>query len=643
MKSPRYLAFVIVSLLASTLLALCPSTAIYAQDPSTSTATGQRFLARDNDGTFVLDLTTGTRFPLANFSRAVQAADWSPDGTKIAAVAWRYDEQWNFFTDVLLFDQAGNFLQACSDSPGCGPLTHAWESAIRWSPDGSKLVIAIGSNDDKSGELVVIDADFQHDKLLVRMNSSIEDPSWSPDGKSLIFMNQTYPTWDSEKDKQGIYTINADGNSPARLLVDNTTYANSVNAVHASFSPAGDKLAVVEPVAPPHPGPSDIFIRDADGSNPRRLTFNGGRMPQWSPDGSRIAFVTYLSNTGTDPTGLYIVNVDGSNLTKLNSYRGGVFYFGMRAWKPAWSPDGTKLALGLISHGLPLSFIDVTGANPVTLAGLDFGADRPWQPQANVLSNPGFEVGPIYWRFNTNGQAAFSTASPGFGSPTAGRVAVTQRTSTIQLFQTGVRLEPNTRYRLRFQAYSNSGRDFSVYLHNHTTIVDYGLKNYKVNLTKSWKQFTITFKTKNITEPVADGRLRFWFGPYARAGDVYWIDNVVLEKVPTTVVAAASAATGSVTGQVDAGLPAGQPATLTLVDLESAGTAFHATATTDASGSFRFDGVPHGEYELRLTAPAEAAAQEAVQLSVSEEENESILFAPAATEPALFLPVITQE
>jgi Tol biopolymer transport system component len=623
----RSIVFVVVSLLASALLALSPHAPSYAQTSPPVTTTSGRFLAYDNSGVFVLDLATGTRFPLGGLSSFARAADWSPDGSKIVVVDWGYDSE---FIDLVLFDQAGNLLQRCSDDPACGPLLWDYSMEIRWSPDGSKIAITGGDEDCFGGTLAVIDADFQNYDSLSRL-SCISNPNWSLDSKQLIFENFVQEPDSTEA--EGVYKVKADGSSPAQLLVE--------NGHNVRLSPAGDRMLLTESVPPAHSGARDLFIRDADGSNPRRLTFNGAiRSAEWSPDGSRIAFVGF-DDTPVYPDyyDLYLINPDGSNLVNLADHPGSALA------APVWSPDGTRLAYSFTAfsappYSLPVHIIDVNGANLTILADMSAGADYPWQPQANVLSNPGFEVGPIYWRFNTNGQAAFSTASPGFGSPTAGRVAVTQRTSTIQLFQTGVRLEPNTRYRLRFQAYSNSGRDFSVYLHNHTTIVDYGLKNYKVNLTKSWKQFTITFKTKNITEPVGDGRLRFWFGPYARAGDVYWIDNVVLEKAPVT--AAASGATGSVTGQVDAALTGGQPATLTLVDLESEGAAFQATATTDASGGFRFDGVPHGEYELRLTAPAEAAAQEAIQLSVSEEENESILFAPLAPEPALFLPVIRQ-
>ncbi len=41
----------------------------------------------------------------------------------------------------------------------------------------------------------------------------------------------------------------------------------------------------------------------------------------------------------------------------------------------------------------------------------------------------------------------------------------------------------------------------------------------------------VEFASKNISEAVTDGRLRFWFAPYATAGDKYFIDDVELVEI----------------------------------------------------------------------------------------------------------------
>ena len=62
----------------------------------------------------------------------------------------------------------------------------------------------------------------------------------------------------------------------------------------------------------------DIFIVRSDGSGLRQLTSNvrQNTKPAWSPDGTRIAFV---SNRNQNPDGIFVVNADGSNPTMLTN------------------------------------------------------------------------------------------------------------------------------------------------------------------------------------------------------------------------------------------------------------------------------------------------------------------------------------
>jgi hypothetical protein len=71
----------------------------------------------------------------------------------------------------------------------------------------------------------------------------------------------------------------------------------------------------------------------------------------------------------------------------------------------------------------------------------------------------------------------------------------------------------------------------SLHRHNHDgTYTNYGLRSYRVDLQPYWKYFTTTFTTPNLSN-MNDGRLRFWFAPFAKAGAVYQIDHVVLRPV----------------------------------------------------------------------------------------------------------------
>ncbi|KPQ42516.1 MAG: Carbohydrate binding domain protein, partial [Candidatus Methanoperedens nitroreducens] len=94
----------------------------------------------------------------------------------------------------------------------------------------------------------------------------------------------------------------------------------------------------------------------------------------------------------------------------------------------------------------------------------------------NLIINPGFESGTASWLFYTNGVGTFSPSPPGYGgSSNAAKLAFISIGTNMQLYQTGVNLEPNTRYRLSFAAYSTKGHDLKVNLsstlhHLQTTV-----------------------------------------------------------------------------------------------------------------------------------------------------------------------------
>jgi Tol biopolymer transport system component len=124
----------------------------------------------------------------------------------------------------------------------------------------------------------------------------------------------------------------------------------------------------------------EIYVMDADGSDPRRLTFNDAHdhMLSWSPDGTRIAFAS-------DRDGNYEIYVmavpDGSDADGSNPQR--LTDNDADEWFPSWSPDGAQLLFNSKRDGgdLDVYIMDADGTNVRRLTdspGQDFNA--VWQP-----------------------------------------------------------------------------------------------------------------------------------------------------------------------------------------------------------------------------------------------------------------------
>ncbi len=175
----------------------------------------------------------------------------------------------------------------------------------------------------------------------------------------------------------------------------------------------------------------------------------------------------------------------------------------------------------------------------------------------NVLRNGGFEDGIDPWRFFTSGRGDFTTSEQAAECRGAALVEIDESGRNVQLYQRNLDLDANTTYRLSFIAYSSTGSDMGVYVHNHDAPYEnYGLRINQLNLMTDWQRFTVEFTTGNFSGTADNARLRFWLAPFAHSGDLYYIDDVRLEKMDGTESALA-AVTAQIVTATSAGLLVG--------------------------------------------------------------------------------------
>jgi hypothetical protein len=198
--------------------------------------------------------------------------------------------------------------------------------------------------------------------------------SWSPDGSRLAF---------TDADRVGgtqIFLINADGTHKTQL----THFPLGQAASQPSWSPDGTRIAFTVG--------QNIDVIGTDGSGFAVLDTEKQRPfdPAWSSDGSRIAYVLFAPtpqpSREPDEYQLWLMNADGSHRTKVFVNPGCC----ISAWGgPAWSPDGTRIALvalpamppsGSGDGGFIVWVMNADGSDAQTVPGFVIG-DRPaWQP-----------------------------------------------------------------------------------------------------------------------------------------------------------------------------------------------------------------------------------------------------------------------
>lgn len=270
-------------------------------------------------------------------------------------------------TEVLAFARlaAGRTTLVLADDDGRERTVSFGETkpvgAIQWSPDGTRLAIAIGGGLEGSTTVILDVATGSITDLGLPAYPLLNHtPMWSPTGDYLAI--ETH---------DGTAVLTPTGERIATLPGGINTF---------DWSPAGDELAFF--LGLDSLGDAGFRLIDLDGN---RRTVGGDSealtVPRWSPDGRYIASFNRLP---------YLIEIATDELTPLAHDQ---------FWAVSdlvWSPDGTAMAVyGATSDSVYVARLDVatgvaTSVWPTYAGTLSWAPDSRWV--ALVVPDSGYRA-----------------------------------------------------------------------------------------------------------------------------------------------------------------------------------------------------------------------------------------------------------
>ena len=241
------------------------------RDPAWSPDGNQITFTSDRDGNtevYIMNADGSNQTRVTNSPENEHHPQFSPDGKQI--VFSRTID--TVADDLFIIDVDGSGLIRLTNT------SRVQENYPHWSPDGKKILFSRFGGSENGG-VWIMDRDGKNDRLVKA--GAYHYPKWSPDGKYIAFDGQPAGC------KFEIYVMRADG-SDMRQITEHPAGCGSSNKA-PSWSLDGKQLVYASQDRHSKPGTS-IFIINVDGTSETALTdldhtdlYYGGNNPIWSP------------------------------------------------------------------------------------------------------------------------------------------------------------------------------------------------------------------------------------------------------------------------------------------------------------------------------------------------------------------------
>lgn len=241
----------------------------------------------------------------------------APTTAKIAFVSRGINPSGIYQSNIYMMNPDGSDLvDLISRSRGSG-INH-----IAWEPSGQRILFC--SDHKGKHDIHVMNADGTDAKPMFTEPRYRVEPTWSPDGKWIVYVASATPIGRS------IHIAQTNGQSGEPIVLVGR------HGGQPDWSPDGTEIAFVAASQ----GIRKIYILNLKTHTHRQLLPDKNpwmQYPAWSPDGERIAFVWSPNRSGS---GIYLVNRDGTGLEQITEPDP------LRTLSITWAPSGDELVYG---------------------------------------------------------------------------------------------------------------------------------------------------------------------------------------------------------------------------------------------------------------------------------------------------------